>query len=331
MTTLQFSKSTIFNRYPHLFLTIQSWSNLCRLADKRELRILSFGCSDGSEMASLSCYFPTASIFGCDISREGFDTNPAASRAGHYFDSTPDNILAHGPFDVIVANSVICAYPLKATIQEDLPFETFEKWVSCLTDALNPSGLLVLYNSSYFFQDSSKSSQFKPVRSPLIYSSGWVPKWTTNYQTAIDIGSSGEPVFNKYDIDLSRQIDCAFEKSGAGAVREVSFGVTAPERYEKLDVRSEVRAGATLSRTLIKTDEGDHLLKCEWTVNLADGSRKSMSPWFISTSSDSLRFPPPAMFDTLPPRPKSAQSERPRSSSSRPGFGKRLLRRLTGL
>ena len=52
---------TLPDRYPWLFQFAAR-----ELADRPDLRILSFGCSRGEEVFSLRRYFPTASIKGID-------------------------------------------------------------------------------------------------------------------------------------------------------------------------------------------------------------------------------------------------------------------------
>ncbi|MCL1629215.1 class I SAM-dependent methyltransferase [Roseibaca sp. V10] len=328
MSVLQPSRSTIFNRYPHLFLSAQAWSRQRRPDAKASLRILSFGCSDGSEMASLSCYFPDAIIHGCDIFREGFEANPTGGRAGLFFDSTEDEIKRHGPYDIIFANSVLCAYPLKAPINQSLSFETFNKWVSVLSGALEPSGLLVVYNSSYFFQDAEVFGQFKPIRTPMTYSSGWVPKWSRKETLAIDLGSESQPIFVSDRVDSGRQIDCLFEKSGAGNPVYLPYGVEVSDPYEVLETTKVSRANAILTRETIRTEDERFFHKSSWAIKTCDGGILDLNPWFIPASKEGQKYPFPAIFDTLPPKPKPASEKREKSRAHRQSFRVRLLDKL---
>ena len=160
-------------------------------------------------MATLGCYFPTATVFGCDVDEQSFGENVAATRAGTYFHSSRETILAHGKFDIIFANSVLCAYPLRTTIEQEFSFERFEEWCGTLAEALNDGGLLVLFNSSYCARISTET--FRPVRSPMIYSAGWVPKWSPDHQLMTDLAPGVETVFLRKDMEIDRHLDCLFE------------------------------------------------------------------------------------------------------------------------
>ncbi len=108
---------TQFSRYPDVFRTLQA-----RVAEKHGpglggggLRILSFGCSAGLEMQSIRCYFPDAALFGCDVDVEVLSRARKAlrkDRNARLFLSTPENIAAFGPYDIVMALSVLCRYPL---------------------------------------------------------------------------------------------------------------------------------------------------------------------------------------------------------------------------
>lgn len=79
--TAQKKASTSFNRSPGIFRAAQTWSNtFSSTSPGAPLRILSFGCSDGSEMATLRCYFPYSSIFGCDVTSVPFEKAPQGKR-----------------------------------------------------------------------------------------------------------------------------------------------------------------------------------------------------------------------------------------------------------
>jgi len=329
MEVLQKSRSTLSNRYPHLFLTSQAWAEERSNIPKGGGRILCFGCADGSEMTTLGCYFPNASIFGCDVSNQGFENNVAAQRTGYYFDSMTENIAIHGKFDLIFANSVLCAYPLRSDIMEEFSFPTFENWCAALVDNLTDGGLLVLYNTSYFLQDTECFQEVRPVRSPMLYSAGWVPKWTPNHELVTDIGSEGEPIFKTNMLTLDRQLDCCFEKS-AGSHVNVHVGVTEPAATRVLGKTTTNRASAQLERTLIETENGSHYLRNQWRFQTADQTSRALEPWWQPAQPDSLEFQPPACFDTLPPRPRSASDSKTpgQSVSGSKGPFKRLARRL---
>ncbi|HVX41312.1 MAG TPA: class I SAM-dependent methyltransferase, partial [Gemmatimonadaceae bacterium] len=62
--TFQPSNHTVPNRYPVIFRRAAH-----ALQDRKQPRILSFGCSVGDELFSLRAYFPDAFITGIDINR----------------------------------------------------------------------------------------------------------------------------------------------------------------------------------------------------------------------------------------------------------------------
>src|SRR4051812_759619 len=75
------------------------------------LAILSFGCSTGEELVSLAALFPGARLFGCDIDWHNLSAARALlGRAATIFESRDDEIVRHGPFDVIVCNSVLMSH-----------------------------------------------------------------------------------------------------------------------------------------------------------------------------------------------------------------------------
>lgn len=161
--------STKTNRYDGAFETVRvAWGN------KESPKILSFGCSAGDEMGSISEFMPGADIFGCDV-----DLSVAESRSdlpGKVFLSTPEAVLAHGPYDIIFANSVLCLHPSTEPAPQKFSFDDFLALCSNLNDALSPGGLLCIYNASYFFRELPFSVQYKPVRSLSFAENGFVPK-----------------------------------------------------------------------------------------------------------------------------------------------------------
>src|SRR5687767_8594892 len=60
----QLTSVTATDRYPELFTEVRSVVH-----DKRNLSILSFGCSTGEECFTMQSYFPNARITGVDINK----------------------------------------------------------------------------------------------------------------------------------------------------------------------------------------------------------------------------------------------------------------------
>ena len=174
------------NRYPGIFRTVRG-----RIAQKfgpdlgaGRLKILSFGCSNGSEISSLRSYFPEALIFGCDVNEGALR---AASEAlfmdeAFLFRSSPEEILRHGPFDVIFAMSVLCRFPdsMKHDLVDLTPVyshENFRRGVRLLAESLRDDGILCLYNTNYSFSQLDVARGFRVISSPLIAGNGFVDQF----------------------------------------------------------------------------------------------------------------------------------------------------------
>jgi hypothetical protein len=145
-------------------------------ADRRrtDLRILSFGCSIGDEIASLAHFFPDAKIIGCDA--DDFALETAQRSVGHIAEivrSDRDAIIERGPFDLITACSALCINPPR-DIPIRFPPALFDDFLSLFDEVLVPGGLLILTNSTYRFRDSPVFERFDAVRSDIVSSSGFV-------------------------------------------------------------------------------------------------------------------------------------------------------------
>jgi hypothetical protein len=185
----QVATSTSNNRYPGIFRTVQG-----RIAQKfgadlgaSRLKILSFGCSDGSEILSLRSYFPEALIFGCDVNEGALRSASEALFMDEalLFRSSPEEILRHGPFDVVFAMSVLCRFPdsMKHDLVDLTPVyshESFRRGVQLLSETLRDDGILCLYNTNYSFSQLDLAKGFRVVSSPLIASNGFVDHFDEN-------------------------------------------------------------------------------------------------------------------------------------------------------
>lgn len=150
--------TTSEDRYPEIFIALDA--HLWTIANPR---ILSFGCSDGSEVRSLRRWFPNARIVG-------LDPNPAmirAARAHLTLDPDPDisyveaaSVTALGDmqFDAILAMAVFRHGDLEAlephSCADVLPFSRFADTVAELDQRLNPGGWLAIWNAHFRFCDT---------------------------------------------------------------------------------------------------------------------------------------------------------------------------------
>jgi SAM-dependent methyltransferase len=291
----QIKASTAFNRTPGIFLTAQHWA-LQRFGagmNHGRLRILSFGCSSGLELMTLRVYFPSAMIFGCDLmSTDRFHKRSHAGKAARYFESSPENISQHGPYDMIFAMSVLCRQPLENPIAKDFPFPLFESLVEILHRNLKPGGLLAIYNSNYLFRELPYADSYRPVQSALIPSNGWVSKWRKD-------GTALEPPYAS-DADY---IDCLFEKR-PGTARYVRMGVRRPLFVRHVQSRTHTRTCKASGRCITLTQKlfvdllGKYWVEREWSVPSVTGGVRQLGSWWEPASRDLLDpeippIPPP--------------------------------------
>jgi SAM-dependent methyltransferase len=295
--------NTAPNRYPEVFRTLRARVEQVRGADlgQGDLRILSFGCSVGFEMKTLRAYFPDASIFGCDTSSEALHRARRNLRedAGVVFYSTPQAIDAFGPFDIILAMSVLCQFPASTRL-EDLtplfPFRTFEMLTASLTRNLRPGGLFCLVNANYLFSALDAARQFRPVRSPLIHSNGFVDKFAADGGRLTRIFrhkalSSHRPVgpglldadlrdciFEKFTTD-TKPLDVAFLQ--ADAPPGVAFG--APIVAEGMDAEAAAREGtiaAHREEAFGSDSKGRQWMRAQWCKATLAATVTGFGPWY---------------------------------------------------
>lgn len=141
----------------------------------RKLKVLSFGCSTGEEIVTLRSIFgDTAALYGCEI--EPVSLDEAAATTGHLatiFKSDRAAIRDHGPYDLINCASVLCLNP-PTDMNKLFPPAEFDELLAVLDGALLPGGLIALTNASYRLQDSPLAPHYDPVRSDIVFSSGFV-------------------------------------------------------------------------------------------------------------------------------------------------------------
>lgn len=300
--------NTAPNRYPGIFRTMRA-----RLAETRgpdlgggDLRILSFGCSAGFEMLSLRSYFPDASIFGCDRSADALDRAKRNLRedAGIVFYSTPEAVEAFGPYDMILAMSVLCQYPASSKVDrlDDLfPFSTFAGLAGQLVSVLRPGGLISIFNGNYLVSALPEAGLLTPVRSPLIHTNGFIDKFAPDGSRLTKSFRDKATIAHKAvssaitDDDLR---DCIYEKGTRGApididflprtvAGEVSFG--APRLAGGVAVEDALRRGVVASGRVERFGravDGRYVVESEWRKTKLDGSVTGFGPWQAVASAE---------------------------------------------
>ncbi|MBQ9762302.1 MAG: methyltransferase domain-containing protein [Oscillospiraceae bacterium] len=161
----QTTSSTCLDRYPEIFAAARDY-----FLDKKPPRILSFGCSTGEEVVTLCRYFPNSEIVGAEINQNSLRICRSLTLGDRvrFIESTPENIAAQGPYDLIFCMAVLQRTP--GTIQDkqirDLkkiyPFEKFQQKVEELDGLLNKNGLLVIHMSQYDLPDTDLAPRYHP-------------------------------------------------------------------------------------------------------------------------------------------------------------------------
>ena len=229
--SIQVATWTSNNRYPGIFRTAQS-----RVRQKfgpdlggGRLRVLSFGCSTGNEVAALRSYFPEALIFGCDVNRQALDEARRSLQfdEAQIFESSPENIAKYGPYDVVFAMSVLCRFPESQNPELDdlrslYSFESFEDGVNLLAGCLADTGMLCLFNTNYEVSQLAVAGRFHRIASPLVGNNGFVDRFRRDGRRLTYCERLGSHYVHRLrdEAEDARGYDflnCIYEKSGADA------------------------------------------------------------------------------------------------------------------
>jgi SAM-dependent methyltransferase len=310
---VQVATWTSNNRYPGVFRTLQG-----RIAQKAgaglgqgRLKVLSFGCSTGSELSSLRSYFPDALLYGCDVNADALHSAVDALLMDEavIFKSTPENIKNHGPFDIILAMSVLCRFPESMSrnlldLSTIYPFEDFNRTIRFLSDNLRTGGILCLYNTNHDFARSDVAAQFRAVRSPLLASNGFVDKFDVKGQRMTWCEQIGPYYVHRIrrSPDFDEQFDftgCIFEKADHDK-SDIFVPIDSPLTNDRFDPPQQYKFGPDLTicarEGFIATalgywfEEGvdGHQIVRSWHRTTSSGLVKKQPCWTI-TSDASIR------------------------------------------
>jgi len=155
---------TLPDRYPEVFAFVRA-----QIGDDARVRLLSFGCSTGDEVATLRHYFPSATIRGVDISRGNI--RECKRRSDLANDSHIDFVQAgsakgepRSHYDAIFCMAVFRHGGLVARARQScadvITFQAYERTVAELSECLKPAGLLVIEHSNFRFTDTAASVAF---------------------------------------------------------------------------------------------------------------------------------------------------------------------------
>lgn len=148
----------------------------------RDLSILSFGCSTGEELLSMRALFPGARLFGCDVDWQNLlKARALLGNDALVFQSSDLAIQEHGPFDIILCNSVLLASGSapKATPTGINP-TLWTDVVSFLDSALKPGGVLQIINSNIPFRFHPVHTQYQSLPSVLFNGPNFVDMFDLN-------------------------------------------------------------------------------------------------------------------------------------------------------
>ncbi len=160
----QTASLTYMNRYPEIFSACRDYFD-----GKKDMKILSYGCSTGEEVLTLRQYFPDAQIIGAEINRHSLAVCrklPVDDKISFVY-SESSEIEKHGNFDVVFCMAVfqrkphfIAAKKIKS-LKKIYPFEKFERQIIVLDKLIKPQGLFVINFTQYSFGDTSVNSKYE--------------------------------------------------------------------------------------------------------------------------------------------------------------------------
>ncbi|WP_394184132.1 class I SAM-dependent methyltransferase [Metabacillus halosaccharovorans] len=157
---------TYMDRYPIIFSACKDY-----FGGKKDIKILSFGCSTGEEVLTLRSYFPDTYIVGADINKRSIAKCrklPADNKIT-FIHSSYSDIQKHGPFDAVFCMAVLQRKPHYiaakgiSSIKKIYPFEKFEKQVIELDGLLKEQGILTVHFTQYSLMDTSVAYKYEAM------------------------------------------------------------------------------------------------------------------------------------------------------------------------
>ncbi len=197
--TLQVKTSTSFGRYGEVLAALAA---LLRPRGEAP-RLLSFGSSLGLECFTLRGFFPAAEIHGVEIDRRalatarGFNADPRIA----FHDGSDPDWQRQGPFDAVLAMSVLCRYPASSRVDNLsrlLPPARVGAQLELLLSLLRPGGLLVVYNSSYGVADLALAEAPLPILWPTLADSGFVDRFRPDGSLLARTRKQGERFLHQF-------------------------------------------------------------------------------------------------------------------------------------
>ena len=157
---------TYMNRYPEVFSDCRDY-----FGHRKNIRILSFGCSTGDEVLTLRKYFPDAEIIGAEINKYNLKKcrELPLDKNITFIYSKNSTLQQYGPYDAIFCMAVLQRIPTQirmhgiTNIKKLYPFDKFNKQLMDLDKLVRMNGLLVVHFTQYMFSDSDIAYQYEPL------------------------------------------------------------------------------------------------------------------------------------------------------------------------
>ena len=189
-----------------------------------KLSILSFGCSTGEELLSLHALFPRANLYGCDIDWRNLQKARALLGEGAtIFQSSDQALQAHGPYDVILCNSVLLS---SMASQKGIDSQLWIGILNVLDGVLNDEGIIQIINSNIPFRFHPEFKKYRVLSSPLLLSPNFVDQYDLDgNRLCRGVGGAGwSALLHRHVADAhwekmapSDLDDIHFQKSGTGS------------------------------------------------------------------------------------------------------------------
>lgn len=160
----QQSTFTMNNRYPLLFSKCAEF-----LQYQKNPKILSYGCSTGEEVFSISKLIPNSSIIGVDINpwciKQCLEKDQ--KKAHTFIHRFSTNFDFQSEFDAIFCMAVFQRTENRTNLDNSKAkgflFGHFENEISILDQKLKSGGLLIIDHSDYNFMETTCAKKYKPL------------------------------------------------------------------------------------------------------------------------------------------------------------------------
>jgi len=284
---LQTNNSTFYGRYWNETHLLRRY-----VPSDQDLKILSFGCSTGEELVLLKKLFPAARLFGCEHDW----SNMLAARGlvggeATVFHSDANELVRHGPFDVIVCNSVLMAPSVAgADGPQGLPYALWTDIVAQLDAVLTPGGILQVINSNFPFRIHPCAIGYQPLRSPLLLGANFADVYSAEGHR-LCTGVAGVGLSSLTNVHVAEEnwsgivpddlTDVHFQKAGGVPASPVLHQLLPNMWDAPVRARGESRHVVVLP---FETDRASYVtVSTSWTTVGADGVRilrSAVRRWF---------------------------------------------------